>query len=87
MKKGKRYREASGLVDSLKYYELDEAIELLKKSANAKFSETVDLATRLGVDLRHADQAVRGTISLPHGTGRAVTRILAFTQGEKNYRS
>jgi len=83
MKKGKRYREASGLVDSLKYYELDEAIELLKKSANAKFSETVDLATRLGVDLRHADQAVRGTISLPHGTGRSVIRILAFTQGDK----
>jgi large subunit ribosomal protein L1 len=70
-------------VDRLKYYELDEAIELLKKAANAKFDETVELAARLGVDLRHADQAIRGAISLPHGTGKAVTRVLAFAQGEK----
>lgn len=83
MRRSKRYKESNSLVDRLKYYELDEAIELLKKAANAKFDETVELAARLGVDLRHADQAVRGAISLPHGTGKAVTRVLAFAQGEK----
>jgi len=83
MSKGKRYKEASQLMDRDQYYELDEAVELLKKSATAKFDETVELAIRLGVDLRHADQAVRGTVSLPHGTGQAATRILAFAQGEK----
>jgi large subunit ribosomal protein L1 len=83
MRRSKRYKESNSSVDRLKYYELDEAIELLKKAANAKFDETVELATRLGIDLRHADQAVRGAISLPHGTGKAVTRVLAFSQGEK----
>jgi len=83
MKKSKRYKESDSVVDRLRYYELDEAIGLLKKAANAKFDETVELATRLGVDLRHADQAVRGAISLPHGTGKAVTRVLAFAQGDK----
>ena len=83
MKRGKRYREISKLVDSTRDYELDEALDLLKKTATAKFDETVELATRLGLDLRHADQAVRGAISLPHGTGRAVTRVLAFAQGDK----
>ena len=83
MSRGKRYIESSKLVDRLKHYELDEAIELIRKSATAKFDETVELATRLGVDLRHADQAVRGAVSLPHGTGRSVTRVLAFAQGEK----
>jgi len=83
MRRSKRYKESNSSVDRLKYYELDEAIELLKKAANAKFDETVELAARLGVDLRHADQAVRGAISLPHGTGKAVTRVLAFAQGEK----
>lgn len=83
MKRGKRYNESSKLIDRLNYYELDEAIELLKKLATAKFDETVEMSTRLGVDLRHADQAVRGAISLPHGTGRATVRVLAFAQGEK----
>ena len=83
MRKSKRYEKSSEFVDKLKYYELDEAIELVKKAANAKFDETIELAIRLGIDLRHADQAVRGAISLPHGTGRAVTRVLAFAQGEK----
>jgi large subunit ribosomal protein L1 len=83
MRRGKRYKEAGELVDRLQHYELDEAIDLVKKSATAKFDETVELVTRLGVDLRHADQAVRGAISLPHGTGRSVTRVLAFAQGEK----
>jgi large subunit ribosomal protein L1 len=83
MRKSKRYKESYSVVDRLKYYELDEAINLLKKAANAKFDETVELAARLGVDLRHADQAIRGAISLPHGTGKAVTRVLAFAQGDK----
>lgn len=83
MKSGKRYKEISKLVDRAKYYELDEAIELLKKTSKAKFDETVELATRLGVDLRHADQAVRGAVSLPHGTGKVQARVLAFAQGEK----
>jgi large subunit ribosomal protein L1 len=83
MKRGKKYRDSSSLVDKSRYYELDEAVQLVKKSATSKFDETVELATRLGVDLRHADQAVRGAISLPHGTGRALTRVLAFAQGEK----
>jgi large subunit ribosomal protein L1 len=83
MRRSKRYKECSELVDKLKLYELDEAIELMKKSASARFDETVELATRLGVDLRHADQSVRGAISLPHGTGRSTVRVLAFAQGEK----
>ena len=83
MSKGKRYKEASELVEKDKIYELDEAVELVKKTASAKFDETVELVARLGVDLRHADQAVRGAISLPHGTGKALTRVLAFAQGEK----
>ncbi|MFC1717074.1 50S ribosomal protein L1 [Candidatus Poribacteria bacterium] len=83
MSKGKRYKEASQLVDKDKIYELEEAVELVKKTAAAKFDETVELAARLGVDLRHADQAVRGAISLPHGTGKALTRVLAFAQGEQ----
>ena len=79
----KRYEESEKLVDKQKYYELSEAVDLVKKSASASFDETVELAARLGVDLRHADQAVRGTLSLPHGTGKSVIRVLAFTQGEK----
>ena len=85
MSRGKRYKKSSELVDAVKYYELDEAVELVRKSATAGFDETVELAARLGVDLRHADQAVRGAISLPHGTGGSVTRVLAFAQGEKAY--
>ena len=59
MSRGKRYKESSSLLDKSKTYELNEAIELLKKSSSAKFDETVELAARLGIDLRHADQAVR----------------------------
>lgn len=83
MNKNKRYNEARQLVESQKQYELDEAVDLVKKTGSAKFDETVELAARLGVDLRHAEEAVRGTISLPHGTGRATTRVLAFAQGDK----
>jgi large subunit ribosomal protein L1 len=83
MKSGKRYKASSNLVDRVKYYQLDEAIEIMKKAASAKFDETVEMAARLGVDLRHADQAVRGAISLPHGTGKSQARVVVFTQGEK----
>ncbi len=79
----KKREESTKMVDKQKLYELNEAVELVKKTAFAKFDETVELAARLGVDLRHADQAVRGAISLPHGTGQSVTRVLAFAQGEK----
>ena len=81
-KRGKRYLETSQLVDRLKLYELDEGVDLLKKSASAKFQETVDLAVHLGVDPRHADQNVRGTVSLPHGTGQKI-RVVVFAQGDK----
>ncbi|HGJ65273.1 TPA: 50S ribosomal protein L1 [bacterium] len=83
MKKGKKYLKAQELVDRTKLYGLDEAVDLLRKTATAKFDETVELATRLGVDLRHADQAVRGAISLPHGTGKSQIRVLVFAQGDK----
>ncbi len=83
MRRGKKYKESSALMDRAKLYELNEAVELVKKSATANFDETVELAARLGIDLRHADQAVRGTISLPHGTGRSVARVVAFAQGEQ----
>jgi len=83
MNKGKKYLKASEMVDRLKSYELDEAVDMIKKTATAKFDETVELATRLGVDLRHADQAVRGAVSLPNGTGKSQIRVLAFAQGDK----
>lgn len=81
-KRGKRYEEVAKLVDREKLYSPAEAIELVKKCASAKFDETVEIAMKLGVDPRHADQQVRGTIVLPHGTGRDV-RVLVFAKGEK----
>ena len=81
-KRGKRYREGAERVDRLKLYDLDEGVQLLKQSASAKFEETVDLAVHLGVDPRHADQNIRGTVSLPHGTGQEV-RVAVFAQGDK----
>lgn len=81
-RRGKRYREGADLVDRMKLYELDEGVQLLKKSASAKFEETVDLAVHLGVDPRHADQNIRGTVSLPHGTGQEI-RVVVFAQGDK----
>jgi len=80
-KHGKKYLEAKKLVDRSKLYSPREAIELVKKTAYANFDETVDLHMRLGVDPRHADQQVRGTVLLPHGTGKKV-RILVFAEGE-----
>jgi len=81
MKRGKKYREALGKFDRMKQYLLDDAIELLHQLPAANFDETVDCAVRLGVDPRHADQMVRSTVVLPHGTGRDV-RVLVFAKGE-----
>lgn len=79
---GKKYKTAAALVDPVKRYGLEEAIALAKKTAQAKFDETVDLAVNLGVDPKQADQMVRGTVVLPHGTGKQV-KILVFAKGEK----
>ena len=81
-KRGKRYQDVAKLVDTEKLYSPSEAIALAKKCASAKFDETVEVAFKLGVDPRHADQQVRGTVVLPHGTGRDV-RVLVFAKGEK----
>lgn len=81
-KRGKRYREIAQVIDRLKPYDLDEALPLLKKTATLKFEETVDLAVHLGVDPRHADQNIRGTVALPHGTGKQI-RVIVFAEGEK----
>ncbi len=82
MKKGKRYVESAKLVDRTNLYEVEEAITILKKTANAKFNETVETHIKLGVDGRHADQQVRGAVVLPHGTGKSV-RVLVFAKGDK----
>lgn len=79
---GKKFKAVAALVDPAKRYNLEEAIGLVKKTARAKFDETVDLAVNLGVDPKQADQMVRGTVVLPHGTGKQV-RILVFAKGEK----
>lgn len=81
-KRGKKYLEVSKLYDKQKEYELDEAVALLKKTAVAKFDETIEFHARLGVDSRHADQQVRGTVVLPHGTGKSV-RVAVFAKGDK----
>jgi len=80
--RGKKYRTAVERFDPAARFQPREAIEHVKKSAYAKFDETVDVALRLGVDPRHADQIVRGTVVLPHGTGKKV-RVLVLTQGER----
>ncbi len=82
MKRSKRYRELIAKIDKNKEYSLEEAVKLLKEIATAKFDETVEIAMRLGVDPRHADQMVRGTVVLPHGTGKKI-RVLVFAKGEK----
>ncbi len=82
MAKGKRYTKAASAVDRSKFLTLDEAMAIVAKGSGAKFDETVELALRLGVDPRHADQNVRGTVSLPHGTGKTV-RVAVFAKGEK----
>ncbi|MGN0682598.1 MAG: 50S ribosomal protein L1 [Oscillospiraceae bacterium] len=82
MKHGKKYNESVKLVDSAKLYESAEALDLVCKTAKAKFDETVELHVRLGVDSRHADQQVRGAVVLPNGTGKTV-RTLVFCKPEK----
>ncbi len=81
-KHGKNYKAAAEKVDGAKLYSPKEAMELAKELASAKFDETVEVAVRLGVDTRKADQNVRGSISLPHGTGKTV-RVAVFAEGEK----
>lgn len=82
MKKGKKYAEAAKLIDRATFYDAAEAINLVKKTAVAKFDETVEAHIRLGVDGRHADQQVRGAVVLPHGTGKTV-KVLVFAKGDK----
>ncbi len=82
MRRGKAYKEAFAKVDHSKLYEPTEAIKLVKEIAIAKFDETVEAHIKLGVDPRHADQQVRGTVSLPHGTGKTL-KVLVFAKGEK----
>ncbi len=79
---GKKFGTALAKVDRTREFPVAEAVRLVKGAAFAKFNETVDVAVRLGVDPRHADQVVRGTVVLPHGTGKSV-RVLVITQGEK----
>lgn len=82
MKRGKKYIDAAKLIDRSVQYDVDQAISLVKKSAVAKFDETIEAHIRLGVDGRHADQQVRGAVVLPHGTGKTV-RVLVFAKGDK----
>ena len=82
MKRGKRYKASEAKVERKTRYALGDALKLATETAGAKFDETVELAVRLGVDPRQADQNVRGTVVLPHGTGKSV-RVLVFAKGEK----
>ena len=82
MKPGKRYRESAAKVDATREYPIDEAVEVLKSFPSSKFDETIEFSARLGVDPKHADQQVRGTVLLPHGTGKTI-RVLVLTRGEK----
>ena len=82
MKRGKKYVEAAKLIDRATLYDRDEAIALVKKSATAKFDETIEAHIRTGCDGRHADQQIRGAVVLPHGTGKTV-RVLVFAKGVK----
>ena len=81
-KKGKKYVDSAKLIDRAAQYDVNEAMELVIKTATAKFDETVELHVKLGVDSRHADQQVRGAIVLPHGTGKTA-RVLVFAKAEK----
>jgi large subunit ribosomal protein L1 len=83
MKRGKKYTSAAGKVERVKYYSLEEAVPLLKQLGTASFDETVELSANLGVDPRHADQQVRGTVVLPHGTGKKIS-VLVLARGEKD---
>ena len=82
MKHGKKYLDAKKLIDSTKLYDPEEAVALVKQLSKAKFDETIEMSIRLGVDPRHADQQVRGTVVLPHGTGKKV-KVLVFAKADK----
>ncbi|MCM1467158.1 MAG: 50S ribosomal protein L1 [Alistipes sp.] len=82
MKRGKKYVEAAKAVDRATLYETEEAVALVKKTAVAKFDETIEAHIRTGCDGRHADQQIRGAVVLPHGTGKTV-RVLVFAKGDK----
>ena len=82
MKTGKKYTDSAKLIDRSKQYDPEEAIALVKQTAKAKFDETVEVSVRLGVDPRHADQQVRGTVVLPNGTGKTKT-VLVIAKGPK----
>lgn len=82
MKRGKLYQESAKLVDRAKIYNMKEALEIIEKMPKRKFDETVELHVRLGVDSKHADQQVRGTVVLPHGTGKSL-KVLVFAKGDK----
>ena len=82
MKHGKKYIDSAKLIDSLNAYDPEEAVALAIQTSKAKFDETIEIHCKLGVDPRHADQQVRGSVVLPHGTGRTV-RVLVVTKGDK----
>ena len=82
MKRGKKYLEAAKAIDRATLYDSAEAVALVKKSATAKFDETIEAHIRTGCDGRHADQQIRGAVVLPHGTGKKV-RVLVFAKGAK----
>ena len=81
MKHGKKYNESAKLIETGKFYDVNEAVELAVKTGTAKFDETVEIHVRLGVDSRHADQQVRGAVVLPNGTGKKV-RVCVFAKGD-----
>lgn len=82
VRKSKRFKEIDKLFDPQKVYKIDEAIEILKKCPPAKFTESVELSLKTGIDIRKSDQQVRGTVSLPHGTGKKIT-LVVIAKGEK----
>jgi len=82
MKRGKKYVEAAKLIDRTVSYDVEQAMELVKKAATAKFDETIEVHIRTGCDGRHAEQQIRGAVVLPHGTGKSV-KVLVFAKGEK----
>ena len=82
MKRGKKYQEAEKLIEKGKLYEAKEALDLLQKMPKANFDETVELHVKLGVDSKHAEQQVRGTVVLPNGTGKTL-KVLVFAKGDK----
>lgn len=82
MFRGKKYQESAKIIEGLKLYDPSEALDLVQKTAKAKFDETVEIHLKMGVDSRHADQQVRGAVVLPHGTGKKV-RVLVFAKGDK----